>query len=353
VPVRPAGVADWSSPVPGDTSATLWTAIHRYEDLPRVLDPPGGWVQNSNSPPWYTTYPLGLDPDAFPPEMAPRFLSWRERRGIRMLAENPRLTLDRLVELKYSTQLELADAVVDDLVAAARQSGDATAMQAAEVLASWDQQANPDSTGALLFSFWVGALPTTDPDTLSDLFAIPWDPADPLHTPAGLLDRAGAARALVTAAVVMKSRFGRLDVPFGEAARLQRGALDLPANGFPGDPCGVFRALYFGSGFDSDFDRLLSDQRVAAVAGDSYIAAVEFADPVRARVLTTYGNASQPGSPHVGDHLALAAKGELRPAWRRREEIAANLEAREVVAAGAPAATPSASVVGRPLHRGV
>src|SRR5262249_12299229 len=52
VPVRPAGDFDWSGPVPGDTAATLWTAIHPYGDLPKVLDPPGGWVQNSNSPPW-------------------------------------------------------------------------------------------------------------------------------------------------------------------------------------------------------------------------------------------------------------------------------------------------------------
>ena len=67
VPVRPAGVDDWSSPVAGDTSATIWTEIHPYEELPLVIDPPGGWVQNSNSAPWYTTYPLQLDPDAFPP----------------------------------------------------------------------------------------------------------------------------------------------------------------------------------------------------------------------------------------------------------------------------------------------
>ena len=45
----------------------------------------------------------------------------------------------------------------------------------------------------------------------------------------------------------------------------------------------------------------------------------------------TYGNASQPGSPHVGDQLPLAARGELRPAWRTRAEIEANLETRDVL----------------------
>ena len=47
--------AYWSGLVPGDTSATLWTKIHPYEDLPRTLDPPAGWVQNTNNPPWTNT----------------------------------------------------------------------------------------------------------------------------------------------------------------------------------------------------------------------------------------------------------------------------------------------------------
>ena len=65
--------------------------------------------------------------------------------------------------------------------------------------------------------------------------------------------------------------------------------------------------------------------------GDSWIAAVDFGETANARVLLSYGNASQLGSPHHGDQLPLLMKGELRPAWRIRSEIEANLESREVV----------------------
>jgi len=58
--------------------------------------------------------------------------------------------------------------------------------------------------------------------------------------------------------------------------------------------------------------------------------AVEFSNPVRARVLLSYGNASQPGSPFIGDQLELFSQKELRPVWRTREKIEANLESREV-----------------------
>jgi acyl-homoserine-lactone acylase len=292
-----------------------------------VVDPPSGSVQNSNSPPWFAAYPDALDPNAFPPYMAPRYLSWRERRGIRMLEENPRLSLERLVELQFSTRMELADRVVDELVDAARRSGDATARRAADVLAGWDRQALPNSTGTLLFLSWVPAMQPADFLTLSDLFSTPWDPAQPLTTPRGLKDPDRAVQALIVAADRVQALFGRLDMLWGEVARLRRGDADLAANGAPGDPFGVFRVLYF------DESLLEETRRMPAIGGDSYVAAVEFGDPVQARVLLTYGNASQPGSPHIGDQLALSAKGEMRGVWRTREEIEEHLEARDALVA--------------------
>ena len=65
--------------------------------------------------------------------------------------------------------------------------------------------------------------------------------------------------------------------------------------------------------------------------GDSFVAVVEFSEPVRARVLLGYGNASQPDSPHRGDQLELMARRELRPVWRSRAEVEAHLERREMV----------------------
>ncbi len=323
VPVRPAGVEDWEEPVPGDTSATLWTAIYPYEALPRVVDPPSGWVQNCNSAPWYTTYPLQLDPDAYPPDMASREFSLREMRSIRMLEEHPAMSLEQMVELKHSSRFELADRILDDLIAAATDSGDETAQRAAAVLAAWDREANPDSTGVLLFALLASMLGV---ERSAALFATPPDPAAPLTTPAGLADPAAAVGALIDAANEVEATFGRLDVPWGEVARLQGGAIDEPANGFLGNPFGVFRVLQV------DLGRMLDTGEPQPVdGGDSYIAAVEFADPVRAQALVSYGNASQPGSPHIGDQLALAAKGELRPVWRTRAEIEAHLEAREVL----------------------
>ncbi len=154
VPVRSSGDWEfWSGVVPGDTSATLWSAIHPYEDLPRVIDPPGGWVQNANEPPWTATLPFQLRPEDFPPYLAPPldFPGFRAQRSMRMLTEDPAMTLDELIENTNATEVEFALRILDDLIDAARQ-GSAMANRAAEVLAAWDRRVDASSRGALLFA---------------------------------------------------------------------------------------------------------------------------------------------------------------------------------------------------------
>ena len=157
----------------------------------------------------------------------------------------------------------------------------------------------------------------------SGLFATPWLEDAPLDTPRGLKDPAACVAALEAAAAKLEKETGSLDTPYGQVAKLTVGTFTEEANGGPPDPLGIFNALPLPFG--------LSFMALEDNPGDSWIAAVEFGETANARVLLSYGNATQPGSPHVGDQLPLLMKGEMRPAWRTRAEIEANLEAREVV----------------------
>jgi acyl-homoserine-lactone acylase len=322
VPVRSRG--DWSywqAPVRGDSSATLWHGIHGYLGLPRVVDPPSGWLQNANDPPWTTTLPFPLNPEFFPAYIAPPpAMSFRAQRSARMLEEDARITFDELVAYKHSTRMEAADHVLLDVIAAARLSDDGDARAAAEVLESWDRNADAASRGAVLFLEYLRALqreswPANGP------YEIAWTPRAPLATPDGLSDPRVAVRLLGVAAQTIRARYGSLDVAWGDVYRLRRDSLDLPASGGP-HAAGIFRV--------TEFQPIPGDTtRFAAVSGDSYTFAVEFSSPVRARSLLTYGNASQPGSPHRTDQLPLYARKELKPVWLTRDEIMANLRARE------------------------
>jgi len=41
---------DWTRPVDGSDPATEWKGVHGVDDSPHAVDPPGGWVMNTNDP---------------------------------------------------------------------------------------------------------------------------------------------------------------------------------------------------------------------------------------------------------------------------------------------------------------
>ena len=66
------------------------------------------------------------------------------------------------------------------------------------------------------------------------------------------------------------------------------------------------------------------------VGGDAYFAVIEFSNLVHAEALLSYGNWSKKGSVHVEDQMRLLSKKEMRPIWRDRKDVEANLEVRKV-----------------------
>ncbi len=307
IPVRPAGDYNWAGIVPGDTSKTLWTKTHPYEDLPRVVDPPSGWLQNSNDPPWSVTFPQQLDANKFPSYVAPRAVGFRPQRGLRMISETDKMSFEELIDWKHSTRMELADRILPDLLNAARAK--ANVADAVALLEKWDRTADNESRGGVLFSEWVQRYPRAE---FAKLFATPWSESDPRATPKGIADPAKAVANLATAMAETKKKYGRLDVAWGDAHRLRLGTLDLAGNGDAGDPLGVFRVINYAQARDG---------KQTATGGDSYVGVIEFGRRLRARVVMSYGNASQSGSPHQTDQLELISKKKMRPVWRTREEV--------------------------------
>ncbi len=302
----------WQGIIPGNHPVLLWERTHGYFELPRVVDPESGWVQNANDPPWSATFPTALAAGDYPAYMAPQGMGFRPQRSVRMLDEDDSITLEELVEYKHSTRMELADRILDDLIPVSRRRG-GLARRAADVLESWDREANADSRGAVLFEAWTQELGIGP-----GVFLMPWDAADPRSTPDGLANPQAAVAALEEAARRIEESYGALDVPWGEVYRFRLDDIDLPANGAPG-ALGTFRVMSFVPGPTPS----------GPVQGDTFVAAVEFSDPVRAQVLLSYGNATQPDSPHRGDQLQLLAEKQLRPAWRTRDEVESNLERSE------------------------
>lgn len=307
IPIRSQGnFANWKGIIAGNTSKTLWTKTHLYKDLPRVLDPKSGWLQNANDPPWTTTFPVAINADDYPSYMAsPGPMSLRAQRSAKMLIEDEHISFAELIKYKHSTEIEMANRILDDLIPLAQKHNSELVRQAAQVLQQWDRQANADSRGAVLFTFW------TEEIDLDSLFATPWSQDAPLTTPDGLADPKSAIAALEVAATKVQAAYGSLNVSWGQVFRISQKGIDLPANG-ASDPLGVFRHLWYVPE---------ENGRFSAIGGDSFVAVIEFSNPVKAMVINSYGNSTEQ---HLGqdlEQLKLFADQKLRPVWRSRQEI--------------------------------
>ncbi|PCJ96495.1 MAG: penicillin amidase [Flavobacteriaceae bacterium] len=302
--------AYWDRIIPGGKSADVWTEVHDYADLPKVKNPENGWLQNANDPPWTSTIPMTLNPDNYPGYMAPQSMAFRPQRSARMLIEDNSITFDELVAYKLSTRLEFADRILDDLFAAVDASDSEKAKEAKLVLENWDREANADSKGMLLFYYWARKFNSRNTAN----YAEQWSIDKPNTTPDGFSDPKRAVQLLEKAAHEMEAKFGSLETPWGDYYRINYNGKNLPANGIDGS-MGVFRVAWPGGA---------DDNNMYVGGGDSWVGVIEFGDQVKAKVLLSYGNATQKDSPHFGDQLELFSKKELRDAWFTKEDVKAH-----------------------------
>jgi acyl-homoserine-lactone acylase len=314
VPVRSEGdFSFWRGTINGSISKFIWNDIHPYADLPRLLNPESGFIQNCNDPPWTCTYPTVLDPADYPAYFASGWMSLRPQRAVNMIKDNLAITFDQLVDYKLNTGMEAADRFLDDLLQAVEEYPDSMALKAADVLKAWDRKTETTSRGAILFAAWWDGVKNT-------LFEKKWDPLYPVSTPDGIKDKKAAVNLLSKVAAEVISKYGSLDIAWGDVHRFRINGLDYPANGGPGDHYGIFRTMYYSEGENNTRN---------SIAGDTYIAVTEFGKEVRADVLLGYGNSSQPGNKHFGDQLKMMSEKILRPALLKKSEILKNMEKRE------------------------
>ena len=307
----------WNDKVDGTRSDLIWHSYHDYGDLPKLFNPETGFVQNANDAPWTATYPLMLNSEDYPAYMSPEPeelpASFRAQRAINLIKDDDSISFEELVDYKLDTGMEVAERLLDDLLAAVEQYPDPVAVEAVAVLRNWDGETNTDSKGAVLFARWIDKLG-------NDMYAVPWSIENPVTTPDGLKDPEKAVAILVEAADEIDIAYGSMDVAWGNVNRFRVGKIEFPGNGGNHD-YGVFRTMYFKAPKERNINY--------AFHGDTYVAVVEFGDNVRAKVLLSYGNSTQTGNRFMGDQLEMLSENQLRDAFLSKEVVLNNLAFKE------------------------
>jgi acyl-homoserine-lactone acylase len=336
-----------------------------FERLPQLERT--DYVFNANSPFWLPHAEARLEGDYSPLLGAQRGpLSLRARQNALHLADPSAGPVDRRHETAavLSNRSLTADLLNAELVERCRETPRLTTGEevvdlsaACAVLAAWDRRFDLDSRGAVLFREWIGQYDLRGTDWRvegpPDLFAIAFDPDDPLNTPRGLAPGPLALENLAKAVLVLQRRAIALDTPLGELqyapSKLPRrmpvhgateweGALNLmligatPASATTLEPTPTSPRVS-GSPF-------LTEAGYPILHGSSFILAVELtADGPLADAILTYGQSGDPESEHFTDQTEMFARKEWRPVLFREADIAREVR-REYVVRGGDGARP-------------
>jgi len=310
---------DWSKPVDGSDPATEWLGFHTLDELPQVLNPAAGFVQNCNSTPLVTTDGDNPRLEDFPSYMFRDADQYRRRalRSLEILRAMKDVTFQQWQRAAFDTDVYWAKQELPKYAAQFQTLKREDPKLAKHVqpylehLLAWDARITADSTAATLCHAWYEQLygPGYPGEQLRERY---------IGKPSKQLE------ALARAAERLEGMHGTWQVAYGELYRSQRidrladlvdarfddSAPSLPALGGHGPMGSIFTQYYTPS---LEIPWVISQRRRYGLVGTSYLAAYEFAPSgVRGASVVPFGAGSDPKSAHYFDQAKLLAEQRLK-----------------------------------------
>jgi acyl-homoserine-lactone acylase len=308
---------DWTRPVDGSDPATEWRGVHGIEDSPHVIDPPNGWIQNTNDWPYSAAGQYSPRQERFPRYMDDAGESPRGLHAIRVLQDRKDFTPERLRDAAYDTYLTAFAELVPPLLAAydALPAADPLKSKVAEQiveLRGWDYRWSAGSVATSLAVYWGDTLATL---TRGAAAGAGLPVYDYMVTRATAAERLGA---LDAAAGRLTRDFGAWRTPWGAVNRFQRrsGAIVQQFDDAAPSVPVPFTSARWGSLASFGARTYPGTKRMYGNYGNTFVAVVEFGrDSVRAMAVTAGGESGDPRSAHFNDQAERYASGRLRPVY--------------------------------------
>ncbi len=310
---------NWSLPVDGADPRTEWGELHAVKELPQLVNPADGYVQNCNSSPFTTCETGNPQSTDFPTYMVEDALEDKRRakRSRQILSALHNVKFEDMKVLAYDTKLYWPQEALPGYERELEELRKTDPGLAARVepylshLLDWDYIVTPESTQATLCEAWY-----------EEMYGMDY-PAENL-LPAYVDRPVRQFEALIAAARKLQSRHGDWRVKWADLFRVQRQpflsdlteiAFDdkkpsLPLMAAPG-PLGVVFTQYYSPSINIPF--VVAMNKRYGLVGTSYMAVYEFGPKVRSASVLNFGQSGEPDSPHFFDQAKLLSEKKLKP----------------------------------------
>jgi acyl-homoserine-lactone acylase len=298
---------DWSRPVSGEDPRSEWKGYIPFDDLPRVINPESGWLQNSNDSPQYVTENSGIDEDALPVRLVEeKHFGDRGKRLSELLSADDNVTFEEMLGFATDTLVWRARQWVPHILTSYEKMGEkmsspeSSLRDAVNLLKAWDFRSEADSNAMALFQLlYIRAnLNRDNPDReFSEE------------------DMKKLLKYLDAAAAELKKNFGRMDIPWGKIHYMKHGGKEYPLGG--------------GSSWlptPRACSTRIEEGRLRVVGGSSYHMVVEMSPIPRALSCFPLSASENPDSPHFSDITEVYARKEYKPVWFTWNDLSRHIE---------------------------
>ena len=319
---------DWSKPVDGSDPATEWKGLLSVEESPHLLNPASGWLFNTNNWPWSAAGPSSPKKEDYPSYVETgRQESPRGYHAIRVLQNRKDFTVSSLISAAYDSYLPAFAQLIPSLTKAYDQTPGDNALKSKlsdqiALLRDWDYRWSATSVPTSLAVFWgediarrVGGDARKAGVSADDF----------------IVNRATAEQQLQSLAAAsdkLAADFGSWKTPWGDINRFQRLTDDIvqPFNDAgPSIPV-AFTSSRWGSLASFGARPYPGTKKWYGTSGNSFVAAVEFGDSVRARAVTAGGESGHPTSAHFDDEAQRYSTGNLRQVYFYPSQLRGHIE---------------------------
>ena len=289
IPIR-EGDFDWEGILPGNTSEALTHAYHGMEDLPQLLNPPKGYLFNTNNSPFNATHPDdNLDENDYDPTLG--FREEENNRSVRfmeLIDQYPTLNYEEFQRIKYDQQYP--DSLMCPFQLNEVFDIDANAYPHLKdfitIIQGWYRKANIENTAAAQWSILFKKLVVRTKE-------------EGLYHAKSLPEELIIEEIEATQKFLLKN-FKRIDITLEDHQIHSRGDVEKPISGLL-DMIAATNSAPLKKG------------RVKAVAGESYIMLVRYSeDDVEIETVLPFGESSDPDSPHFTDQMDMYLNHERK-----------------------------------------